>query len=60
MINSNIHLRDIDEKNWYECCLLELTEEQQKFIEPNAILILQSKFEATLKPYTIYSDDKMI
>lgn len=43
MTNSNIHLQDIDEKNWYKCCQLQLNEAQQRFIELNAISILQSK-----------------
>lgn len=32
-----ISLRPIDAQNWYTCCHLELSEQQQSYMEPNAI-----------------------
>lgn len=58
MKNMNVKLVEVNSENWYECCKLEVTESQKDFIEPNAISILQSKFEPTLKPYAIYLEDK--
>ncbi|MBY0122013.1 GNAT family N-acetyltransferase [Bacillus sp. S/N-304-OC-R1] len=59
MKNTNVRLVDVDSENWYECCKLEVTDNQKDFIEPNAISILQSKFEPSLKPYAIYLEDKV-
>lgn len=53
-------LEELNSENWYECCKLELSEEQKNYIEPNAISIAQSKFEATLKPYAIYFEEKIV
>jgi diamine N-acetyltransferase len=55
----NIRLVEIDSENWYECCGLELTEEQAEYMESNAVSIAQTKFEPTLKAFAIYSDKKM-
>ncbi|MDM5155574.1 GNAT family N-acetyltransferase [Bacillus sp. DX1.1] len=60
MNNVNVKLEELNSENWYECCKLELSEEQKNYIEPNAISIAQSKFEATLKPYAIYFEEKIV
>ena len=59
MKKMNVKLVEINAENWYECCKLEVTDDQKDFIEPNAISILQAKFEPTLKPYAIYFEDKV-
>lgn len=53
-------LEELNPENWYECCKLEVSEEQKNYIEPNAISIAQSKFEPTLKPYAIYFEGKIV
>lgn len=58
--NSNVKIAEVNAENWYECCQLELSREQQEFIEPNAISIAQSKFEPTLRPFAIYYEDKVV
>jgi diamine N-acetyltransferase len=55
----NIRLVEIDSENWYECCGLELTEEQAEYMESNAVSIAQTKFEPTLKAFAIYSEEKV-
>ncbi|MFS1515912.1 GNAT family N-acetyltransferase [Bacillus sp. SCS-151] len=60
MKNVNVRLEKLNSENWYECCHLEVSKEQEKYMEPNAISIAQSKFEATLKPYAIYFEDKLV
>lgn len=60
MQNEQITIKEVNETNWYECCKLQITEAQQPFLEPNAISILQAKFESTLKPYAIYLGEDMV
>lgn len=60
MKNVNVKLVELNSENWYECCQLEVSEEQIDFIEPNAISIAQSKFEPTLKPYAIYYYESVV
>ena len=60
MNNVNVKLVELNSENWYECCKLEVTEEQKDFLEPNAISIAQSKFEPTLKPFAIYYEDSVV
>ncbi|WP_201715820.1 GNAT family N-acetyltransferase [Rossellomorea arthrocnemi] len=60
MKENKVVIAELNEENWYECCQLELSLEQQEFIEPNAISIAQSKFEPTLKPFAIYFEDKVV
>ncbi|MFC0186859.1 GNAT family N-acetyltransferase [Fictibacillus aquaticus] len=50
---NTVKLVELNADNWYECCQLELTKEQEDYMEPNAISIAQSKFQPSLKPYTI-------
>ncbi|MBP2239521.1 diamine N-acetyltransferase [Cytobacillus eiseniae] len=60
MNTENIKLIELNAENWYECCLLDISENQKAFLEPNAISIAQSKFERTLKPYAIYLEEKVV
>ena len=60
MNNTEVKLISLNENNWYTCCELKVSDEQAKFIEPNAISIAQSKFEPTLKPYAIYFGEKIV
>ncbi|PFA67107.1 N-acetyltransferase [Bacillus sp. AFS015802] len=57
---NNVKIEELSAENWYECCQLELTPDQKEFIEPNAISIAQSKFDATLKPFAIYFEEKIV
>jgi diamine N-acetyltransferase len=60
MSKEKVKIEELNAENWYECCVLEVSDEQRNFIEPNAISIAQSKFESTLKPYAIYFEDKIV
>ena len=60
MSTENVKIVELNAENWYHCCKLEISAEQQGYIEPNAISIAQSKFEPTLKPYAIYAEDKFV
>jgi diamine N-acetyltransferase len=60
MNNKLIEIVELNAKNWYECCTLEVSEEQLGHIEPNAVSIAQSKFEPTLKPYAIHFEGKTV
>ena len=60
MNKNQVKIAEVNAENWYECCQLELSMEQQEFIEPNAISIAQSKFENTLKPFAIYFEDEIV
>lgn len=55
-----IRLQELSSENWYECCQLEISEEQKEYIDTNAISIAQSKFEVTLKPYAIICDGVIV
>ncbi|MBT2689660.1 GNAT family N-acetyltransferase [Bacillus sp. ISL-47] len=57
MNTDKVRIEEVTADNWYDCCLLELAEEQKAYVEPNAVSIAQSKFETTLKPYAIYFED---
>lgn len=56
----NIELRAVNENNWYDCCQLELTAEQNSYMESNAISILQSKYEKTLSVHAIYHIETIV
>jgi diamine N-acetyltransferase len=56
----NVGIVELTAENWYDCCELEVSEEQKEYIESNAISIAQSKFEFTLKPYAIYFEEKVV
>lgn len=60
MNNKLVEIVELTAKNWYECCTLEVSEEQAGHIEPNAVSIAQSKFEPTLKPYAIQFEGKTV
>lgn len=60
MLTENVKIIELDSENWYDCCQLEVSAEQRKYMEPNAVSIAQSKFEPSLKPYAIYADDKAV
>ncbi|WP_068985047.1 MULTISPECIES: GNAT family N-acetyltransferase [Lysinibacillus] len=60
-MNKNaVKIVEVNAENWYECCLLQISEEQRDYIEPNAISIAQSKFDPTLKPYVIYFEERVV
>ncbi|MFC7371675.1 GNAT family N-acetyltransferase [Fictibacillus iocasae] len=54
-----VTLTEINADNWYECCQLQLTKEQEAYMEPNAVSIAQSKFQPSLKAYAIYHYKQM-
>lgn len=56
----SVKLVEVNEENWYECCQLELTEEQSSYMESNAVSIAQSKFEPGLKPFAIYEKEQVV
>lgn len=60
MNNNLVEIVELNADNWYECCTLEVSEEQSGHIEPNAVSIAQSKFEPTLKPYAIQFEGKTV
>ncbi|RDU37159.1 GNAT family N-acetyltransferase [Neobacillus piezotolerans] len=60
MSTENVRIVELNSENWYDCCKLEVSIEQKEFLEPNAISIAQSKFEPTLRPYAIYSGEKVV
>ncbi len=60
MKTENNKIVELNKENWYDCCELEVSEEQMKYMVPNAVSIAQSKFETSLKPYAIYTGDKVV
>jgi diamine N-acetyltransferase len=60
MNTENVKIVELNTENWYDCCKLEVSEEQTHYMEPNAVSIAQSKFETSLKPYAIYKDQKAV
>jgi diamine N-acetyltransferase len=60
-MNSNsVKIVEVNKANWYDCCQLEISDDQKAFIESNAVSIAQSKFEPSLKPFAIYYEDKVV
>lgn len=59
-MEQNVQIVELNAENWYDCCELQVSSEQKKFMESNAISIAQSKFEPTLKPYAIYDNEKVV
>lgn len=53
-IGTAISLKEVTAENWYDCCELGVTEEQERFVEPNSVSIAQSKYEPTLRLRAIY------
>ncbi|MBG9549027.1 GNAT family N-acetyltransferase [Cytobacillus firmus] len=60
MNTGKVKIEEVTADNWFDCCLLELSEEQRAYMEPNAVSIAQSKFETALRPYVIYLEDKAV
>ncbi len=60
MTNKSVEITELNAENWYECCSLEVEENQASHIEPNAVSIAQSKFEPNLKPYSIRYDGETV
>ncbi len=60
LMKQSIELIEINEDNWYECCRLEVMESQKEFMESNAVSILQSRFEPTLKAYAIRFENRIV
>ena len=60
MNTEDVKIVELNAENWYDCCKLEVSTEQKEYIESNAISIAQSKFEHTLKPYAIYTGEKVV
>jgi diamine N-acetyltransferase len=54
MNTGKVRIEEVTADNWYDCCLLELSEEQKAYMEPNAVSIAQSRFETALRPHVIY------
>lgn len=55
-----IELRPVTNENWEACCALELTAEQQGFLDPNVYSIAQAGFEPTLVMRAIYAADELV
>ncbi|EIT86040.1 spermine/spermidine acetyltransferase [Fictibacillus macauensis ZFHKF-1] len=55
-----VTLVEVNKENWYDCCQLAVSPEQEPYIESNAISIAQSKFEPTLKAYAIYEEQTIV
>ena len=53
-VDSDVLLREVTAENWYDCCQLGVSEEQEQFVEPNSVSIAQSKYEPTLRLKAIY------
>ncbi|GGE79154.1 GNAT family N-acetyltransferase [Priestia taiwanensis] len=60
MKTHNVVLEELHEHNWYECCQLEVAENQTNHIEPNAVSIAQSKFEPSLRTFAIKYEEKTV
>ncbi|MCA1028798.1 GNAT family N-acetyltransferase [Cytobacillus kochii] len=57
---SDIHLTAITKENWYEVASLHVTTEQSKFVESNAISIIQQQYEPSLQTYAITVNQQII
>lgn len=59
-IDTTISLREVTAENWYDCCQLSVTEEQEQFVEPNSVSIAQAKYEPTLRLKAIYLEQDLV
>lgn len=60
MNNKLVEIVELNAENWYDCCTLEVAEDQADHIESNAVSIAQSKFEPTLRTFAIQYDEKTV
>ncbi|EGA90965.1 spermine/spermidine acetyltransferase [Planococcus donghaensis MPA1U2] len=60
MKTNDVKIVELNAENWYDCCELEVSEDQKQYMEPNAVSIAQSKFEPSLKPYAICKDNQTV
>ena len=60
MKKNKVQIVELNEENWYECCQLTLTKDQEAYMESNAVSIAQTKFEPSLKAYAIYYGEKVV
>lgn len=60
MTGLHVKIAEVNAENRTACCELELSEEQQQYMEPNAVSIAQSTFEPALKPFAIYSGETVV
>lgn len=55
-----VELREVTVDNWLSCARLQVREEQRNFVEANALLMLQAKYESFWRPLAIYADDRLV
>ena len=55
-----IGIKELNEENWYRCCEINVSKEQEKFLISNAISIAHSKYEPSLKTVAIYFEGEVV
>jgi pimeloyl-ACP methyl ester carboxylesterase len=55
-----IELRELTAENWQACVELQLSDDQQGFLESNAVSIAESRFHPWMLPLAIYAGNTMV
>jgi len=55
-----IGIKELNEENWYRCCEINVSKEQEKFLISNAISIAHSKYDPSLKTVAIYFEGEVV
>lgn len=55
-----VELRDVTVDNWLGCARLQVREEQRDYVETNALLMLQAKYELFWRPLAVYANGKLV
>ena len=56
----NIQLKEIDRSNYQECIDLKVNSDQQNYVAPNIVSLVEAAYEPDLYPLGIYDDEKFI
>ncbi len=55
-----VEVKELNEENWYKCCEINVSKEQEEFLISNAVSIAHSKYEPSLKTVAIYFEGEVV
>lgn len=56
----SIELRPIDKENYRQCIKLQVRDDQNDFVAPNIVSLIEAHYEGNLSAMGIYSDETMV
>ncbi|SBS38017.1 hypothetical protein MSP8887_03547 [Marinomonas spartinae] len=56
----NVQLKEIDRTNYQECIDLKVSSDQQDYVAPNIVSLVEAAYEPDLYPLGIYDEERFI